>query len=42
MSFISHCYNDLNESRLMSFSKGSYIITAINGNDRITRKFVIK
>ena len=33
---------DLNESRLMSFSKGSYIITAINGNDRITRKFVIK
>lgn len=33
---------NLNESRLMSFSKGSYIITAINGNDRITRKFVIK
>ena len=33
---------DLNESCLMSFSKGSYIITAINGNDRITRKFVIK
>ena len=27
---------------MMSFSKGSYIITAINGNDRITRKFVIK